>query len=177
MPDFQKTIAFLASNAALSALLSQTLESEPALRVYQFETFDALSTFMRICPLDLVILDADSIPGGVTEALRGLKSRPGLANAHFQMLVLTRAGAAFHRPFHDSGADEVISKPVMPQRLLRHVFARLELDRPLFSADGVYRGPERRQRPRLQPVADQAPVVRHDNVIPLFGDRLRAPRG
>lgn len=160
MPEAQKNIAFLANNAALSAILAQTLENEPALCVYRFETLDALTSFMRICPLDLAILDADSIAGGVTEALRGLRKSPGLASDDFEMVVLTRAGAAFHRPFHDSGANEVLSKPVMPQRLLRHVFARLGLNRP-----------DHRRRRRLG--ADHVPA-RPDNVIQLFaGERQR----
>lgn len=172
MSEPKKTIAFLAANAALSAILSQTLESEPALRVYRFESLDALTIFMRICPLDLIILDADSIADGVTESLRGLRKVPGLPNPDFEMMVLTRAGEAFHRPFHDSGANEVLTKPVMPQRLLRRAFGRLAIRQPELGADGVYRGPERRQRPRYQPQAG-ATAEGQNNVIPLFGERQR----
>jgi CheY-like chemotaxis protein len=172
MSGYKKTVAFLASNAALSAILTDTLKNEQSLRVYPFETLGALTTFIRICPLDLAILDADSISGGADAALRGLRAHPGLANRHLEMMVLTRAGPAFHGPFHESGADEVLSKPIMPQRLLRHVFARLGLELIPPGHDGIYRGPERRQRPRHLSQAETA-IVRHDNVIPLFGNRPR----
>lgn len=159
-----KKIAVLADNPALNALLGRTLEGEPGMAVYTFATMPALVTLLRIAPVDLLLLDADTL-GDAGAAVAALRDLPGLASRDFRIMLLTRAAEPFHAALVEQGVDAVLRKPVSPAALIGRVTEQLWPAELLFSADGVYRGPERRARAAVpMPRA----VVRHDNVIPLF---------
>ena len=54
-----KTIAILAANPALSAVLTMVLASDSRLRVRPFDSEAELFAYMRIAPLDMLVVDFD----------------------------------------------------------------------------------------------------------------------
>lgn len=159
-----KKIAILADNPALNDLLAQALEAEDGVAVYAFASMPALVTLLRIAPVDLLLLDADSL-GDAAETVSALRRLPQLVRDDFQVVLLSRAAEPFHVSLLASGADLVLRKPVTPAVLIDQLTLRLWPAEHLFSADGIYRGPERRMRPAT-PLPPR--IVRHDNVVPLF---------
>lgn len=164
MPRSTKKIAVLADNPALNALLSQTLEGEAGIAVYTFASLPALVTMLRLAPMDLLLLDADSL-GDAGATVAALRDLPGLASRAFQVALLTRAAEPFHGALLEHGVDAVLRKPVSPAALVSRINAQLWPSPQMFSADGIYRGPERRAH---APMRLPQTIVRHDNVVPLF---------
>ena len=66
-----RTVAILVSNPALSSILGMVLAATPSLRVRPFESLLALSTYMRLAPVDLIVadLDGDGMVNGVDLAI------------------------------------------------------------------------------------------------------------
>lgn len=159
-----KKIAVLADNPALNALLSQTLEGEAGIAVYTFGSMPALVTMLRLAPMDLLLLDADSL-GDAGAAVAALRDLPGLASRSFQVTLLTRAAEPFHEGLMAHGIDAVLRKPVSPAALVSRIGEQLWPSAQMFSADGIYRGPERRAH---APMRMPQTMARHDNVVPLF---------
>ncbi|MBD8066774.1 response regulator [Devosia sp. PTR5] len=159
-----RTIAILAANPALTALLRVTLESENGFRMAAFETVEALTIFTRITPVDLIVVDADTEALGSDAAVRELRAQERSANPGMGLIVLTRAEPAFHGRFLVAGADAVLAKPVVPGRLVLAV-ARLlgEEAMPMHQVGGMRAG--REGPPRC---ASPSPGT-GSNVIPLFG--------
>jgi DNA-binding response OmpR family regulator len=110
------SVALLAANKAFSSILADLLQSERGYRVPCFTEVAALTTFLVISPVDVVVLDADAEGG--RDLARQLRHHPRLANPFVQIVALTRANPAFHRPLLAAGADLVLQKPVAPARLL-----------------------------------------------------------
>jgi DNA-binding response OmpR family regulator len=162
-----KRIALLAANPAFGAIVGSGLQSEARLKVYAFETLEAVTTFIRISPIDMVILDADSVPADIVETVATLRNLPKRAQQDLALMLLTRAEPAFHDGLLAQGIDVVHAKPVAPGRLLESVRSQLHMRAAGPIVDGVYRGPERRRNPGASRTAPVAP--RHDNVIQLFG--------
>ncbi len=54
-----KTVAVLVANPALSSILSMTLAGARRCGVRPFESELALTTYMRLAPVDLVVTDFD----------------------------------------------------------------------------------------------------------------------
>jgi DNA-binding response OmpR family regulator len=170
-----KLVAILAANPALTSILAKPLATEAGLRICEFATGPALVTFMRISPLDLVIIDADSAGTSATDFVRALRANPRLASAHFDIIALTRAAPGFHQHLLEAGIDEVLSKPVSTIELLDRVALRLAHNRPHAASGGIYGGPERRLGHRARQLASRnRDDGRPSNVIPLFG---RTPSG
>ena len=115
-----RSIAMLAANPAFAAILGRALEQDGH-RVMQFSGIETLTTFLRISPVDVVILDTD-VPGApATDIARGLRGHMRLASAAFDLVALTRAAGAFHAPLVASGIDMVLNKPISPAQLLARV--------------------------------------------------------
>lgn len=169
LTETRKLAAILAANPALTSILAKPLESEAGLGVCEFETSEALMTFMRISPLDLVIIDADSTAMPAADFVRALRANRRLASTHFEMIALTRAAPPFHQALLDAGFDEVLAKPVPTADLLAAVARRLAQGRSPVTWDGIYRGPERRSLRRFRQGTAATREVRPTNVIPLFG--------
>ena len=155
------SIALLAANPALSGILARALEIDGGHRVATFQGIEALTTFMRISPVDVVVLDTE-LPGApAIDIARGLRSHLKLASDDFAIVALTQTPAPFHRPLLAAGIDEVLQKPVTPARLLAVVDELCEPLREVAVANGpmvkVFEG------------AGLTPV-RIGNVIPLFGE-------
>ena len=145
-----KVVAILVSNPALSSILAAVLASTPKLRVRPFESQLALTTYMRLAPVDLIVADFD----GDTPAdalARDLRADTRLERRDFQFLALASniTGDLRHAAVR-SGIDEIIVKPMSPKYLLERVTSRLA----------------RRAAPRP---ARAEPVKWPANVIPLFG--------
>lgn len=165
-------IAFLAENPALSTLLGKGLE-DAGNRVTIFSDPDSFVTYLRIAPVDLVVLDGDSQGFGVADFAWSLKTHPKLASQHFLIVALTRAEPAFRSELKAGGVDLVLGKPIGATQLL---LATELIDRRISV-------PQRAPRPVSTPVSARrtfaAPKAVHvappytDNVIPLFADGRR----
>ena len=155
------SIALLAANPALAGILARALEFDGGHSVATFVGIEALTTYMRLKPVDLVVLDAE-LPGApAIDIARGLRSHLRLASDDFAIVALTPTPEAFHRPLFLAGIDEVLQKPVSPSRLLAVVADLFQPQREV----AVGNGPMVKQFDG----AALAPV-RVGNVIPLFGE-------
>lgn len=159
----------LAANPAFADILRRALETDGHYRVASFAGVEALTTFLRISPVDVVILDCD-VPGApAADIARGLRQHLRLASTDFSVIALSRAEAPFHRPLLAAGIDLVIEKPVTPRKFLEAI----------DSLDGDRRPAAPIHRPADRPAPARVPslhlVPRTGNVVPLFGEG-RAPR-
>jgi CheY-like chemotaxis protein len=167
-----KTVAILAGNPALSALLTMVLAGDTRLRVRPFEGERELVSYMGIAPLDMLVIDFDREDRPAYEIVEAIRLNPSLVSRDLPVIGLTRAiTPPMREQTISAGIDEVLVKPMSPRHLLQRVQARL-LHRSVVGLLGSgYRGPERRDRvPFRQP--DIRPARRStDNVVPLFPDR------
>ena len=167
-----RTIAILAANPALSAVLTMVLAGDSRLRVRPFESEAELFAYMRIAPLDLLVVDFDREGRPAHEMVEAIRLDPGLVSRELPVIALTRAiTPPMRQQAISAGIDEVVVKPMSPRHLLQRVQARL-LNRSVVGALGHgYRGPERRGRLPLR-TPQPHPARRYtDNVVPLFPDR------
>ena len=164
MSSQRKTIAMLAANPALASIFSSALEDADC-KVAVFSTMPALSTFLRIAPVDLAVLNIDVSWSEMLQIVNGLRSTPRTPNALIKAIVLTHA-----RPFvgklEGTGIDALLLKPVSPTRLVDAVTEILG-DTQHSVANRPRHAPPRRALVRHAPLVAQ----RHNNVIPLFGNR------
>ena len=157
MAEPAKVVAVLVSNPALSSILSMVLASVPTLRVRPFESQLALTTYMRLAPVDLIVSDFDSDSAPADRVARDLHGDKSLERRDFQVIALaSTVTTETKRASISAGIDEIIVKPMSPKYLLERVLSRLQRRSPQMA------GPERR---RLRP--DFAGT----NVVPLFGPR------
>lgn len=158
MPQSLKTVAVLVANPALSSILSMTLAGVTTLRVRPFETQVALTTYLRLAPADLVVVDFDSTiahAGKLAEAIRDHGFQDGR-----RLQIIALAGTVtpeIRDAAAAAGIDEVIVKPMSPRYLVERVMARL------------LRVPARPVTPsrRRSTMPDWSRFG--DNVVPLFG--------
>jgi DNA-binding response OmpR family regulator len=167
MTMLTKRIALLAANPAFGAIVGSGLQSEARLKVYGFQTLEAITTFLRISPIDLVILDAEGLPADLAGTIAALRRKPKRVQPDLAFMLLTRAAPAFHDGLLAQGIDVVHAKPVSPTRLLDSVKALVHLRAAGPMIDGIYRGPERRRSPGV--TRETSPNARRDNVVHLFG--------
>ena len=147
-----KTIAVLVSNPALSSILTMVLASVPALRVRPFETQLALTTYMRLAPVDVIVSDFDNTSARADALARALRMDTRLERRDFQFIALASSVSGDTKALASAaGIDEIILKPMSPKYLLERVLSRLAR-RAAHAA-------------RKTPAAPQWPA----NVIPLFG--------
>lgn len=160
-------VAILAANPAFAAILSRALEQDGGYRVASFSSVEQLTTFLRISPVDVVVLDTD-LPGApAIDIARGLRSHLKLASSAFEIVALTRAAVAFHRPLLAAGIDAVLEKPVTPQQLLACIDGLVEIERAVAVQHQAVTQPVTMVRAfEPRPV----PAERVGNVIPLFGE-------
>lgn len=164
MNEQAKVVAILVSNPALSSILTMVLASVPSLRVRPFESQLALSTYMRLAPVDLIVSDFDSERAPADKVARELHGDLSLERRDFQVIALaSRVTSETKYASIRAGIDEIIVKPMSPKYLLERVLSRLQrVQTPLV----------RRPRTRAyQLPADYAAVA--SNVIPLFGRKLQ----
>lgn len=161
----KQTIAMLAANPALASILSGALE-DGDYRTAAFSSLQALSTFLRIAPVDVAILNLDMPWTEMVQTVRALKAGPRTANPLLKVIVLTHA-LPFVGSLAGSGIGALLVKPVTPAKLMTTVADLLE--------DA---GRTRPVAPRHVPLARRVSVpreqgisIRQGNVIPLFGYR------
>jgi CheY-like chemotaxis protein len=160
MPSRALSIAMLVANPALAGILARSLELDGGHRVATFEGIEALTTYLRLTPVDIVLLDTE-LPGApAIDIARGLRKHVRLASADFAVVALTQTPAPFHRPLLAAGIDRVLSKPVSPARLLLAVEELRAPEREVAVGNG----------PMVPVFTSGAPLVRVGNVIPLFGE-------
>ena len=167
-----KTIAILAANQALGALLTMVLAGDSRLRVRAFGSEAELFAYMRIAALDMLVVDFDREGRPAFEIVEAIRLDPEFTSRDLPVIALTRSiTPPMRHQAISAGIDEVLVKPMSPRHLLQRVQARL-INRSVIGAlSGGYRGPDRRDRvpmPQPQPRPARRPS---DNVIPLFPDR------
>lgn len=146
-----KVVAILVSNPALSSILAAVLASVPTLRVRPFESQLALTTYMRLAPVDLIVADFDGDAPAHLLAV-DLRADHRLERRDFQLLALASAITPQLKTVSvRAGIDEIILKPMSPRYLLERVLSRLA------------------RRAAAQQLRKPAPVQWPANVIPLFG--------
>ena len=171
-----KKIAILTANPALTAVLSMVVAGDSRLRVRPFESEDELFAYMRIVPLDVLVVDFDREGRAAYEMVEAIRLDPRFVSRDLPVIALTRAiTPPMRQQAISAGIDEVVIKPMSPRHLLQRIQTRL-MSRSVVGALGFgYRGPERRDRVPM-PKPDPKQTRRFtDNVVPLFPDR-RAPR-
>lgn len=103
------------------------LAGSPRLRVRPFQSELALTIYMRMAPVDCVVVDFDSLASRADLVVRALRSDPGIESRRFTAFALASAVAPETRArAQAAGIDEVIVKPMSPRYLLERVLARLE---------------------------------------------------
>jgi CheY-like chemotaxis protein len=169
-----KTVAILAANPALNAVLGMVLAGDTRLRVRPFDTEAELLAYMRIAPLDLAVVDFDRDGRPAYEMVEGIRLDPTLVSRELPVIALTRAiTPPMREQAISAGIDEVLVKPMSPRHLLQRVQARL-LRRSVVGALGGYRGPDRRSRVPFRTPQPQPARRVTDNVIQLFPGRPAA---
>lgn len=163
-----KAVAILAANPAFAAILGRALEQDGGYRVASSSSVEMLTRFLRISPVDVVVLDTD-LPGApAIDIARGLRSHLKLASSAFEIVALSRAATAFHKPLLAAGIDAVLEKPVTPRQLLSCIDGLVEVER-------VAAMPHRALTTVRAFEPRPVPAERVGNVIPLFGEG-RVPR-
>lgn len=170
MPAPIKVVAILAANPALTSLLSAVLAATYGLRVRSFESAVALTTYMRLSPVDLLVCDFDCAASPADELARTLRRDTSLARRDLQIIALASTIASGMKATSiASGIDEVIVKPMSPRYLLERVLSRVRPAGPTVTPSARY-APERHHSPL--PVRPAEPprgyAGRGDNVIQLF---------
>jgi|SRR5215217_1523918 len=163
-----QSVALLAANPAFADIVSRMLEEGSDYRIFQFGSVEALTTFMRIAPVHVVLFDtevADVLPLQFAQHLRA-DVKP--AYPLFKTIALTRAAKPFHAPLLAAGIDVVLQKPVPPRQLLEAIDGLYADYRLVAGSDQVHHVSRPAQR-SFEP--QPASINRVDNVIPLFGDR------
>ncbi|HEY4202434.1 MAG TPA: response regulator [Devosiaceae bacterium] len=161
-----RLVALLATNPAFVELSGRTLEDHGGYNVATFSSIGALTTFLRISPVDVVVLDSELPGGSVVATIRALRLHPKLASPVFSIIALTRADAVPPQALLEAGADSVLQKPVAPGQLL----AEVQKFYPQRRSQVVHY-----RRPIQPSIARKAQPHRTGNVIPLFGEG-RTPR-
>lgn len=163
MAEPAKIVAVLVTNPALRSILGMVLASSPALRVRPFESEVALSTYMQLAPVDLIVLDFDSETAPADRVARTLRDTARRERGGVQVIALTGAvSPEIKRASIGAGIDEIIVKPMSPKYLLERVLSRLQRQ-----ALRTARPLPARSMPRIDLTQTGS------NVIPLFGPRLQ----
>ena len=172
MGETIKTIAVLAANPALSSILSMVLSGDRRLRVREFESLRALTTYMSLAPVDLVVCDFDCEIAPADEVAGSLRANENLVTRDFQIIALTRTISRDTRQSSISaGIDEVIVKPMSPKYLHERIASRLRQGVDAGVSTAGYHGPDRRNRVLSPDVAYHALKRYTDNVVSLFPNR------
>jgi CheY-like chemotaxis protein len=164
MTSHNRSIAMLAGNPAFAAIFSRAMEDTGVYRVPVFESVMALSTFLRIAPVDVAVLNLDVPWNELVETAHSLKHAHRSANPLLDIIVLVQAEPLV-APSPDSGISAALTKPTTPAQLMAaidKVLAEQQRPRP-----GHIRHVPAARRASITPAMH--PIVeRVGNVIPLF---------
>ena len=163
MAEPYKTIAVLVANPALSSILTMVLASVPSFRVRPFDSELALTIYMRLAPVDLVVTDFDAENARADLVTRDLRDDGGIERPDFQVIALASSVTPETKNLCiKAGIDEVIVKPMSPKYLLERVQSRLKLRAPAQASL-----PQAVRRITPKPTAG-ASFRAGNNVIPLW---------
>lgn len=155
MGEQAKVVALLVSSPALSSILSTVLASAPSLRVRPFASQAALTTYMRLAPVDLIVSDFDCESAPADRLAQELHADEKLERRDFQVIALaTRVTPETKLASIAAGIDEIIVKPMSPRYLLERVLSRLA------RKAGVER--------RVSRILPRPEDYSGSNVVPLF---------
>lgn len=168
-----KTVAILTRGEALGAILQMVLSQHKHLQVRVFSNKDALMSYMRITPIDVLICELGAGPDGATHLVPKLLALNNDGHPLQTIALATESNVPTKAICERSGIDEVVFKPMSPRYLEERVLARLSDGygaRPsarMARKAQDYEGADRR---RIRP--SRSPKLRHrlpHNVIALFG--------
>jgi hypothetical protein len=159
-------IALLSSDDHLRRRLAATLETGRPWHVAAFGRFEPLLTFLRITPVEAVLLDGGGLDLPLAEAAHRLRSHRRLASPIFRLIALAPADAAPPCAADSADFDAVLPRQAPAGRLIAGI-------------DLTLAPPPRRHPAVPAPARDGASMPRpHANgrrhgaeIIPLFGVR------
>jgi two-component system, OmpR family, phosphate regulon response regulator PhoB len=125
VPQTLKTIGLLLATPALNSLLAAVLAASPRLRVRPFESEIALTTYLRLAPADLLVLDLDHPDAPADRLASALRENAELVRRPAVMAVAGVMDLGVKMRCLSAGIDEVLLKPMSPLYLRDRVEARL----------------------------------------------------
>lgn len=164
-----RSIAMLAANPAFVGILGRALE-QAGHRVVCFSGVETLTTFLRISPVDVVVLDTDMPGAPAIDIARGLRNHLRLASGTFDIVALTRAAESFHSPLANAGIDLILTKPVSPSQMVTAIDGLAGRRRGQTPATPAHRPLARPAAPRIVDSAARSAPMREvgGNVVQLF---------
>ena len=173
-----ETIAILAANPALNAVLTMVMAADSRLRVRPFESEDELFAYMRIATVDMLVVDFDRDGRPAYEMVEAIRLDPSMTSRDLPVIALSRfITPPMRKQTISAGIDEVVVKPMSPRHLLQRVQARLLTRSVVGALGGGYRGPDRRNRITMRPPQPHPARRATDNVVQLFPDRRARTEG
>lgn len=175
------TIAVLSTSPALASILGATLRRGHNWRVREFRDARALSAYMRIAPVAVLVADYALESATAADIALELRSDEMVVSRHVQIIALSKqVDLAMRQRCVRAGIDEVIVKPMSPLYLEERVTARLRRPPHDHIACGpAYAGPERRGRIQVED-ARPIPVERRGegaNVVSFLAHKARLENG
>ena len=158
-------IALLSSDGHLRQRLPATLEMLRPWHVAAFGRFEALVTFLRVTPVEVVLLDAEGTDLPAVEAARLLRHDRRLASPIFRLVALTAADPAIPRHTYPD-FDALLPRQAPAGRLIAGI------DLALASPPRRHPTSARHGAPTALPAGGRPQGA---EVIPLFGERARRP--
>ncbi|HEY4203249.1 MAG TPA: hypothetical protein VGM83_22065 [Devosiaceae bacterium] len=168
MVERVKVVAVLAANPALASILTMVLASAPTLRVRNFDNEATLVAYMRLAPVDLLVVDFDREEAPADLVAHAVRHDTTLVRRDFSIIALTRTVTdTTKRAAIVAGIDEVIVKPMSPRYLLERVQSLLKRQEAAITERGLYHGPDRRGRLPFGKFPVLAFSRSTDKVVPL----------
>lgn len=175
------TIAVLSTSPALASILGATLRRGHNWRVREFRDTRALSAYMRIAPVAVLVADYALESATAADIALDLRSDDLIVSRHVQIIALSKeVNLAMRQRCVQAGIDEVIMKPMSPLYLEERITARLRhLPRDHISCGPAYAGPERRGRIDVE---DTRPIRverrgEETNVVSFLAHKARLENG
>lgn len=173
------TIAVLADSPALASVLAATLRRKRDWRVREFRDLGALTDYIRIAPIALLVTDFDLGQTTAADVARAIRNDETVAARAVQIIALSRTiSPQMRRKCVEAGIDEVIVKPMSPLYLEERVAARIASG-PInyVAADAGYFGPDRRNRMALADARQHRVERRGENIISFVAHKSIRERG
>jgi hypothetical protein len=161
-------IALLSSDGHLRQRLPATLEAARPWHVAAFSRFEALATFLRVTPVEAVLLDAERPNPPLLETAQALRYDRRLASPIFRLIALAEADSAVPRQPTPGGFDAVLPRQALASRLIAGI--DLALAPPPRRYPAASSAARRGASMPLPPVGGRQHSA---EVIPLFAARSR----
>src|SRR5690554_6003417 len=109
------TIAVLADSPALASVLAATLRRKRDWRVRGFRDLGALTDYIRIAPIALLVTDFELGQTTAADVAQAIRNDETVAARAVQIIALSRTiSPQMRRQCVEAGIDEVIVKPMSP---------------------------------------------------------------